>query len=98
MPRRFGQVYMAAALVMLFLVLAALNGVATYGLGFWQVPALSLFIYLMPIPAILFGYAYAYSEKRLIGMFYLYTIITAISLIGTPIEYFFVKSPVMGRI
>src|SRR5205807_4536164 len=32
MTRRFGQVYMAAALVLLFLVLADLNGVATYGL------------------------------------------------------------------
>src|SRR5437588_1802973 len=44
--RRFGQVYMAAALLMIFLVLAALNGLATYGIELWKVPALSFFIYL----------------------------------------------------
>lgn len=98
MTRRFGQIYMASALVMVFLVLAALNGVATYGLEFWKVPALSFFIYLMPIPAILFGYAYADSEKRLIGMFYVYAIVTSIALIGTPLEYLRVNWTALGMV
>jgi hypothetical protein len=96
--RRFGQIYMAAALVMIFLVLAALNGLATYGVELWKVPALSFFIYLMPVPAILFGYAYADSEKRLIDMIHVYTIITAVALIGTPMEYFRVKWAALGMV
>ncbi len=96
--RRFGQIYMAAALMMIFLVLAALNGLITYGVAYWKVPALSFFIYLMPIPAILFGYAYADTEKRLVGMLHFYTIVTSVALIGTPLEYFNLKWSALGMV
>lgn len=96
--RRFGQVYLAGSLVFVFLVLAAINGLATFGIENWMVPVLSLVIYLMPIPAVTFGYAYVEREEQLLTLFRVYSVITSIALIGTPLEYFRVKSAALGMV
>lgn len=94
--KRFANIYLAAALFFLFLIVAALNGVATFGLEYWKIPALSLFIYLAPMPAVLMGYAFVDREERLIGFFKMYAAITAVALIGTPLEYFRVHWRALG--
>ena len=88
LSRRFSRVYAMAIIFLLFLALAAVNGLATYGVGLWQVPALSLFIYTAPLPAILLGYTYAQSEEQILKVFRFYAIVTTIGLIGTPFEFF----------
>lgn len=86
--RRFSGVYGAFTLFAFFLVLAAVNGVATYGIGLWKVPALSLFIYAAPLPAIILGYAYAQTEKQILSLMTFYALVTSVALIGTPLEFF----------
>ncbi|HET7434379.1 MAG TPA: hypothetical protein VFN10_06655 [Thermoanaerobaculia bacterium] len=96
--RRFGGVYRAALLVMVFVVLAAFTGIVTFGLGLWKVPALSLFIYTAPIPAIVLGYAYAQREEQIATFFRFYAIITAVALIGTPLEFWKVQWNALGMV
>ena len=96
--RRFGGIYSAVLLVFVFLVLAALNGIATFGLENWKLPALSFFIYCMPVPAVLLGYAYLQREEQLIRLFRFYSILTAVALIGTPLEYFHLPSRMLGTV
>jgi hypothetical protein len=84
---RFRRLYSVSALVVLFVLIGAVNGLFTFGLGFWEVPALSLFIYLAPLTALVFGYTYANSEETIVEFFRFYAIITTIALVGTPLEY-----------
>lgn len=86
--RRYVRLAGAALIFFLFLVIAAINGLATFGFALWRVPLLSLILYLLPIPAILFGYIYLQREEQLVEFFRFYAVITAIALIGTPFEYF----------
>src|SRR6185436_15261432 len=60
---RFPNVYNAAFVVMIFLIVAALRGVATFGVSLWKVPAVSLAIYSIPIPAVLLGYTWLRKEQ-----------------------------------
>lgn len=95
--KRFPNLYSVISLFLVMLVFAALNGLATFGLGAWQVPALSLLIYMLPIPAVLLGYAWLQREEQLVQFLLFYAVITSIALIGTPLEYFRVfDSPVLG--
>ena len=96
--KRFSNVYAATLLVSLFVVLAALRGLFTYGMGGWKAPALSLFIYCAPVPAVLLGYAYLQREEQLYKFFRYYAIITSIALIGTPLEYFNVPWRALGTV
>ncbi len=96
--RRFGNLYAALILMMVFLGLAAVNGIATFGLVNWKIPALSLFTYCIPIPAVILGYAWLQREEQLIRLFRFYAILTSIALIGTPLEYFHVSSPLLGTV
>jgi hypothetical protein len=98
LARRYGRIYLTGGLVFVFLVIAAVNGLATFGIDNWKVPMLSFIIYLMPIPAVAFGYAYLDSEERLIGLFRLYAVLTSIALIGTPLEYYKVHSAALGMV
>ena len=43
--KRFPNLYSVVTLFLVMLVFAAMNGLATFGLGAWQVPALGLLIY-----------------------------------------------------
>ena len=42
--RRFGNIYMASLVALLFLVLAAIRGLFTFGVSGWKAPALSFFV------------------------------------------------------
>jgi xanthosine utilization system XapX-like protein len=96
--RRFGTLWGTFGIVLLFLVLAALNGLMTYGLSLWKAPLLSLFIYVAPLPAIVLGYMYLDDEEKLFSFFRFYAVITSIALIGTPLEYYRVKVPALGMV
>src|SRR5437868_6798885 len=85
--RRFSQVYAAGLIVMLFLALAAINGIFTYGIALWKAPAISLFTYLVPIPAVLLGYAFVEDESRLWSLLTFYAVITCAALVGGALEY-----------
>lgn len=96
--KRISRVWTAMALMIFFVCLAALNGLFSYGLQYWKVPALSLFIYLAPLPAVLLGYIYVQREEQLIDFFRFYAVITAIALIGTPLEYLGFKHGAIGLV
>jgi hypothetical protein len=98
MRQRYPQIFSAGALFLVFLLIAAVNGLVTYGIDFWMVPTLSLFIYFMPAPAVVLGYAFADKEERVFTLFRFYSLVTSIALIGTPLEYFNVKWAALGMV
>ena len=95
---RFPNIYNAAFVVILFLILAALRGVMTFGIALWQVPAVSFLIYTIPIPAVLLGYTWLVREEQLVRFYRFYAILTSIALIGTPLEYLGVQSRFIGMV
>src|SRR5687768_17808722 len=94
--RRFPAIAAAGVIVMFFLGLAVVNGFFTFGVALWQVPLLSLFTYLAPIPAFLVGYAYLRREEMLYRFFTIYGVITSFALVGTALEYFRVRFTILG--
>jgi hypothetical protein len=94
--RRYPALTAAFGLILFCLALAAVNGVFTYGVEYWKVPALSLFIYLLPIPAVIIGYTYMRREEDLFAFFRYYSVLTCIAMIGTPLEYFRVNWRALG--
>jgi hypothetical protein len=98
LARKFANLYVSLLLVFVFLALAAANGIATFGLENWKIPFLSLFIYCLPIPAVILGYAWLQKEEQLVSLFRFYAILTTIVLIGTPLEYLHVRSPALGTV
>jgi hypothetical protein len=96
--RRFSQVWVAFGVLLLFLVLAAVNGMVTFGLAQWKAPLLSFFTYMAPLPAILLGYLYVDREERLYRFMMFYAILTSVALIGSPLEYYRVDLPVLGMV
>src|SRR5439155_6407154 len=75
--RRFSTVYAALIITLLFLALAALRGLFTFGIDGWKAPALSLFVYCAPLPAVLLGYTYLQREENLYTLFRFYAAVTA---------------------
>ena len=63
-----------------------------------KAPALSLFIYCAPIPAVLLGYTYLQREEDLYTLFRFYAVATTIALLGTPLEYMSLDWPVLGTV
>ena len=49
---RFTNLYGGLIVVLFFLFLAAVNGLFTFGLEGWKAPALGLFVYCAPLPAL----------------------------------------------
>ncbi|HEX2060531.1 MAG TPA: hypothetical protein VHK90_07310 [Thermoanaerobaculia bacterium] len=96
--RRFAKLSTLALVFAFFLGLAAITGLFTFGLEHWKVPALSLFLYCAPVPAVLFGYAYLRDEEQLLTIFRFYCIITSIALLGTVAEYAGVRSAALGMV
>lgn len=96
--RRFAALWSAFALLLLFLALAAANGLITFGIAFWKVPLFSLFIYLAPIPAILVGYMYFDREESLYRLFRFYAALTAVLMIGSLLEYLRVDWRALGLV
>jgi len=98
MRRRYAQLIVFGGLLMIFLIVAAITGLATYGIEYWKVPALSLFIYLMPVPALVLGYSFADSEEKILTVFRFYAQITTVALIGTPLEYLNIPWKALGMV
>jgi hypothetical protein len=96
--RRFGRVNLALIVVILFLFLAAIRGLFTFGLAGWKAPALSLFIYSAPIPAVLLGYTWLQREEHLYTLFRFYAAVTSVALIGTLLEFFDLKWAALGTV
>ena len=96
--RRFSSVKVSGALVFLFLILAAINGLATFGLENWKAPALAMLVYCAPIPAVLLGFAYLQSEEQMFHFFRFYAVLTSVAMIGTFLEYFNVPWRVLGTV
>lgn len=96
--KKFPTLWGIFGLLLFFLLLAALNGVMTFGIEQWKAPLLSLFVYLAPLPAVLLGFMYLDNEERLYGFFTLYAILTSIALIGSPLEYYRFNSPSLGMV
>ena len=94
--KRFPNLYSVVTLFLVMLVFAAMNGLVTFGLESWQVPALSLLIYMLPLPAVLLGYAWLQREEQLVQFFVFYAVLTSIALTGTVLEYFNVQSQALG--
>jgi hypothetical protein len=96
--RRFGTVYTAILAFVFILLIAAMNGVLTYGLAMWKVPLLSLFTYCIPLLAALFGYTWLQREEWLYRYFRLFTAVTSIALVGSVLEYLRVQSRLLGMV
>ena len=94
--RRFPHLYSTITLFLIMLAFAAVNGLATFGLSAWKVPALSLLIYLLPIPAVLLGYSWLNREEQLVRFFQFYAIVTSVAMVGTVLEYLWVRHPALG--
>lgn len=85
--RRFPALTSRFGILFFFLLLAAANGLITFGVSSWKAPLLSLFIYLAPIPAVLLGFLYLEREDMLYAFFRFYTLLTSAVLIGSLFEY-----------
>lgn len=95
---RISRVWNAAAMMVFFIVLAAANGLFTYGMEHWKVPALSLFIYCAPLPAVILGFIYVQREEQIVDFLKFYAVVTTVALIGTPLEYIGVKNAAIGLV
>lgn len=98
LSKRFPRLYVMAAMLMVILVLAAINGLGSYGLEHWKVPLLSLFLYLSPLPAVLIGFAWVRREETLYRFFLFYAVVTSAMLTGCLLEYMRVQSPALGLV
>ena len=96
--RRFAGIARLTVLTIALLLLAALNGLVTYGLSNWQVPTLGLFTYLLPIPCVIFAYTYIRREETLYRFFRFYAAFTSVVLIGSLLEYLRVDVPALGQV
>jgi len=96
--KRFSSVYACLIFFFIFLFLAAINGLFTFGIDQWKAPAMSFFLYCAPLPAVIIGYAFVYREEQLYALFKFYAVITSIAMIGTPLEYFRFDSRVLGTV
>jgi hypothetical protein len=96
--KRFPALYGALIFVFVFLFLAAVNGLFTFGIDQWKAPAMSFFLYLAPLPAVIIGYAYLQREEQLFGLFRFYAVVTSIAMIGTPLEYLHVQWRALGTV
>lgn len=96
--RRFSRVYTALVVFVFLLLLAAVNGLMTFGFDKWQVPLLSFFTYAIPLLAVIFGYAWLQREEMMESFLRLYAVVTAVAMIGTVLEYLRFRLPVLGLV
>ncbi len=96
--RRFGNLYTSIVVFLFLLVVAALNGLMTYGFDKWKVPLLSGFTYCVPLVAALLGYTWLQREEWMYKFFTLYAAVTSVALIGTVLEYLRVPWRVLGMV
>lgn len=95
---RFPNIYAAGTLILFFIALAAVNGIASYGISYWKVPVLSLVTYLLPLPAVFVGYTFMQREEDLYKFLRFYAAMTSVALIGTIFEYVRYDSQALGLV
>jgi len=96
--RRFPNLYTATFFFLLMLVVAAFNGLFTYGFDKWKVPLLSFITYVAPLLAILFGYTWLQREEMMYRFWSWYATLTSVALIGTVLEHLRVKWAILGMV
>ena len=96
--RRFQNISTGIVVFIGLLLVAAINGMVTYGFDKWKAPAISFVTYLIPMIAALLGYAWLQREEMMLRFFHLYAAITSVALIGTTLEYMRVPSRLLGLV
>lgn len=96
--KRFPNLYTSIFIFQVLLLIAAFNGLFTYGFDKWKVPVLSFITYAVPLVAMLLGYAWLRREEMLYRFLRLYAVVTSIALVGSILEYWRVQSPVIGMV
>lgn len=96
--RRFQTISTGLVAFVFLLVLAALNGMITYGFDKWKAPAISFVTYVIPLIAALLGYTWFQREEMMLRFFHLYAALTSVALIGTVLEYMRVNSRLLGLV
>jgi hypothetical protein len=98
LTRRFPAVTTAGLVLGLFILLAAINGLFTFGIGAWSLPVLSLALYSAPLPAVVVGYAFLQREEDLYKYLRMYALVTSVAMVGTLLEYARVRLAVLGTV
>lgn len=96
--RRFGTVSRVTIIVLFMLVIAAFNGIVTFGLAAWKAPLLSFALYTIPIAAVLFGFTWLSREEMAYRFMTFYAIVTSIALVGAFLEYMRIDFPGLGLV
>jgi hypothetical protein len=96
--RRFADIARHTIIFIALLLLAAANALFNYGITNWQIPALGLFTYLLPIPAVIFAYTYIRREETLFAFFRFYAMLTSVMLLGSLFEYLRLDVPALGQV
>ena len=96
--RRFPSVATGMMVFFFLLVIAAVNGLVTYGIDKWPAPLVSFVTYVLPVVAALLGYTWLHREETMLRWFRMYSGITTIALIGTALEYLRVPSRILGMV
>jgi len=96
--RRFKSISTGITVFIVLLLIAALNGLMTYGFDKWAAPAISFVTYVIPVVAALLGYTWLQREEMMLRFLRLYSGITAVALIGTVLEYVRFPSRLLGLV
>ncbi len=96
--RRFQSISTGLVIFVGLLIVAALNGVFTYGFDKWEAPTISFITYIIPVIAALLGYTWLQREEMMLRFFHIYALLTSIALIGTVFEYMRVDSRLLGLV
>ncbi len=96
--RRFKSISTGITTFLFLLVIAALNGLVTYGFDKWPAPAISFVTYVIPMIAALLGYTWLQREEMMLRFCRLYAAVTSIALFGTLLEYWRVPSRMLGLV
>lgn len=95
--RAFSPLASAIGVFLFFLGIASVRS-ATYGAGSWQLTLVGLFGYLSALAGLVMGYGLARKDGDLDKLLGFYCIVTAIVLVGGPMEYLGIGSgwPALG--
>jgi uncharacterized membrane protein len=96
--RRFSGISTGIAIFVFLLIIAAVNGMVTYGFDKWKAPLVSFLTYVIPVIAALLGYTWLQREEMMIRFFRFYAIVTSVALIGSVLEYLRVPSRMLGMV
>jgi hypothetical protein len=96
--RRFKNISTGITTFIFLLLIAALNGLVTYGFDKWPAPAISFVTYVIPMIAALLGYTWLQREEMILRFFRIFAAMTSVALIGTVFEYWRFPSRMLGLV